>query len=146
MSKILAVVYSCTGTSRRLAQLLVAQRQWPLDEVRDARPRNGLAGTSRCLPDSLFRRCPEIRYDGPNPAEFDAVVLISPIGAYRLAGPMRSFVAARVAARCRGDLGDGRKWGAECRRGNDAVDRPSTAEARDSSLVVRPSTWSQRAA
>ena len=81
MSKILAVVYSYTGTSRRLAQLLVAQQQWPLGEVRDARPRSGVAGASRCLLDSFFHRHPEIRYNGPNLNEFDAVVLISPIWA-----------------------------------------------------------------
>lgn len=67
MSKVLAVVYSYTGTSRRLAQLLVAQQQWTLAEVREARPRSGFVGTWRCLMDSFFRRCPEIRYDGPNP-------------------------------------------------------------------------------
>ena len=98
MSKILVVAYSYTGTSRRLAQLLVAQQHWTLGEVRDARPRSGAAGTWRCLLDSLFRRRTEIRYDGPNPGEFDAVVLVSPIWVYRLAGPMRSFVAAQRAS------------------------------------------------
>lgn len=42
--------------------------------------------------DSLLRRRPGIRYQGPDPADFRAVVLVSPIWMYRLAGPMRSFV------------------------------------------------------
>ena len=36
MSKVLAVAHSYTGTSRRLAQLLVAEHQWTLAEVREA--------------------------------------------------------------------------------------------------------------
>jgi hypothetical protein len=52
-------------------------------------------GSSAARSDSLFRRCPEIRYDGPLPRNFDAVVLVSPIWALRLAGPMRSFAARR---------------------------------------------------
>ena len=175
MSKILAVVYSYTGTSRRLAQLLAAQQQWPLGEVRDARPRSGSAGTARCLLDSLFHRCPEIRYEGPNPTEFDAVVLISPIWAYRLAGPMRSFVEELSASlrnvamiSVMGESGAPNAI-AEVTR---LIGRPpllnaafksrevedgscagrlqafgrAVQESGDSSLVVRPSIWSPQAA
>jgi len=92
MSKILVVVYSYTGTSRRLAQLLANLEQWQVAEIRDATPRSG---NWRCILDSLLRRRPPIAYDGPDPATFDAVVLVSPIWAGRLAGPMRSFVASR---------------------------------------------------
>ncbi|HJV59760.1 MAG TPA: flavodoxin [Albitalea sp.] len=95
MSKVLVVAYSYTGTSLRLAQLLAGLQQWTLAEVREAGPRSGAAGTWRCVMDSLLRRTPAIRYEGPDPAAFDAVVLVSPIWAYRLAGPMRSFVATR---------------------------------------------------
>jgi hypothetical protein len=92
MSEVLVVVYSYTGTSRRLAQLLAGLEQWQVGEIRDAKPRSG---NWRCIWDSLLRRRPPIVYDGPDPATFDAVVLISPIWAGRLAGPMRSFVAMR---------------------------------------------------
>ena len=69
MSKVLAVAYSYTGTSRHLAQLLVAQQPWTLAEVREASPRSGFVGTWHCLLDSFFHRCPQIRYDGPNPID-----------------------------------------------------------------------------
>jgi hypothetical protein len=93
MSKILVVVYSYTSTSRRVAELLSSQQGWQLAEITERRPRGGGLGILRCLLDSLFRRCPEIRYDGPPPIGFDAVVLVSPIWGLQLAGPMRSFVA-----------------------------------------------------
>lgn len=95
MSKVLVVVYSFAGASRRVAQLLSQQQGWQLAEIRTVRPRSGVLGALRCLLDSLFGRCPEISYDGPLPRQFDAVVLVSPIWAQRLAGPMRSFVVRR---------------------------------------------------
>jgi hypothetical protein len=38
-----------------------------------------------------------VRYRGPDPGDFHTVVLMSPIWAYRLAGPMRTFIAAHRA-------------------------------------------------
>lgn len=95
MSGILVVVYSYTGTSRRVADLLCSQHGWCMAEIAEVRPRSGALGTLRCVLDSLLRRQPAIRYDGPTPKDFDTVVLVSPIWALQLAGPMRSFVARR---------------------------------------------------
>jgi hypothetical protein len=93
VSKVLVVVYSYTGTSRRVANLLCSQHDWCMAEITEVHPRSGAFGTLRCLLDSQFRRRPAIRYDGPAPADFDVAVLVSPIWALRLAGPMRTFVA-----------------------------------------------------
>lgn len=96
MDNTLVIFYSYTGTSKRLAQLLSAQLGWQLGEIVDARPRAGATGLLRCTVDSLLRRRPVIRYEGPELKEFGSVVLVSPIWFYRLAGPMRSFVAERA--------------------------------------------------
>lgn len=88
MDSTLVVFYSYTGVSRRAAQLLASHHGWPLGEIVDARERTYL----RSLLDSFLRRQPGIRYEGPAPGDFRTVVLVSPIWAYRLAGPMRSFV------------------------------------------------------
>ncbi|MEJ8826977.1 flavodoxin [Variovorax humicola] len=95
MSKVLVVFYSHTGTSRKVAQLLCEQHGWTLAEITDELPRRGLPGYLRSVLDSMLRRHPPIRYDGPLPKSFDAVVLVSPIWAWRLASPMRSFVMRR---------------------------------------------------
>ena len=91
MNKVLVVTYSHTGTSRKLSRLLCSLQGWEMAEIGDERPR----GNFRCILDSMLRRCPPIRYDGPNPRRFDTVVLVAPIWAGRLAGPMRSFVSSR---------------------------------------------------
>ena len=93
MRQVLVVVYSYTGTSRRVAQRLAAERGWPIGEVIDAKPRSGWW---RCVLDSLLRRRPAIRYAGPDPGAFDAVVLVSPIWVEGLSAPMRSFVVAEA--------------------------------------------------
>jgi hypothetical protein len=95
MSKVLVVVYSYTGTCRRLAQLTCGQQGWPMAEVTDARPRRGAFGTMRCALDSWLRREPSLHYVGPSVEDFDIVVLVAPIWLLQLAGPMRSFVASR---------------------------------------------------
>lgn len=88
MNSTLVVCYSYTGVSRKAAELLCSLHGWPLAEVSDEQPR----GTWRCVLDSLLRRAPAIRYDGPPPANFRTVILVAPVWVGRLAGPMRSFV------------------------------------------------------
>ena len=94
MRQVLVVVYSYTGTSRRVAQRLAAELGWPIGEVIDAKPRSGWL---RCVLDSVLRRKPAIRYAGPDPSAFDAVVLVAPIWVEGLSAPMRTFVAAHAA-------------------------------------------------
>ena len=98
MSKnVLVVVYSYTGTSMAVAKLICIQQNWNLGWIEETRSRRGAWGSWRSLLDAFLRRHPPIRYHGPPPGDFDAVVLVSPIWALRLAGPMRSFVAAERA-------------------------------------------------
>ncbi|MET4577719.1 flavodoxin family protein [Ottowia thiooxydans] len=97
-SPTLIVCYSNTGTSRRVADLLATQFQWQRGEICERRSRAGVAGMLRCVGDSLLRRHPAIRYEGPDPRGFETVVLIAPIWVSRLAGPMRSFVRDRASS------------------------------------------------
>ena len=89
MARVLIVVHSRTGHCRRLARSLAEARRWTLaeDDYLD-----GGADYGRCALDALLRRRPRIRYGGPNPATFDAVVLVSPVWCWRLSPPMRGFV------------------------------------------------------
>ena len=99
MTKVLVVVYSYTGTGRRLAQVLCAQQGWPLSEVIELRSRKkGMRGTWRCVLDSMLGRRPRVFCDGAAPERYEAVVLIAPIWIGRMAGPMRSFVAMHKPA------------------------------------------------
>lgn len=74
-----------------MAELLCSHHGWPLGVVTE-HSRAGAAGGLRCVLDSLLRRTPAIRYEGPDPADYRTLVLVSPIWMYRLAGPMRTFL------------------------------------------------------
>jgi len=93
MGKFLVVFYSHTGTSRQLAQALCQAQSWDQTEIKDREPRTGWLGTLRCVLDSLLLRRPDIDIQPKSWPMYDGVVLVSPIWAYRLAGPMRTFVA-----------------------------------------------------
>lgn len=94
MDSILVVFYSATGTTRKAAQLLAGSHGWALGEILDEKPRTGATGYLRSVLDSMLGRHPAIRYEGPDPADFHTVVLMSPVWVYRLCGPMRSFIAS----------------------------------------------------
>jgi hypothetical protein len=96
-SNVLVVVYSYTGTSLGVAKLMCSQQDWVWATIEEVRSRRGAWGYGRCLLDSFLRRHPPIRYQGPPPGDFDVVVLVSPIWALRLAGPMRTFVSLQRA-------------------------------------------------
>ena len=149
MDSILVVFYSYTGVSRRAAQLIAAHYDWPMGEIRDARLRAGFLGGLRCLLDSLFRRRPAIRYEGPDPAGFRTVILISPIWAYRMAGPMRSFLAERGGTHpplCAGDADERGGLVASSGRGA-AIDRAPRSSYRRVPLPrVRGWDWHRASA
>ncbi|MBC5763935.1 flavodoxin [Ramlibacter sp. GTP1] len=91
MDSTLIVFYSHTGVSRRVARLLADQQGWPVGEVHEKFALAG-RGPLRCVLESVLRLHPRINYNGPNPADFRTVVLVSPVWAFSLSGPMRSFV------------------------------------------------------
>jgi flavodoxin len=93
MDRILIVFYSYSGVSRRAANFLASHRGWALGEITEERPRSGAWGGVRCVIDSLLHRRPRIRYEGPNPADYATVVIVSPLWMGQMAAPMRSFLS-----------------------------------------------------
>ncbi|MNX31077.1 hypothetical protein D3C86_612540 [compost metagenome] len=92
MSRTGIVFYSRSGTGRSVAERLATASGWPVWEIRDAEPRSGLVGDLRCVVDSLFKRSPAYRYDGPELDTLDHVVLVAPVWLRSLAAPMRAFL------------------------------------------------------
>ena len=90
MSRILLVFHSRTGTARKVAIALASRNDWALGEIVARRPGTSFLG---CAAQALLHLRPAIDYDGPDPAAFDLVVLVSPVWCGNLAAPMRSFLA-----------------------------------------------------
>jgi hypothetical protein len=128
MADILVVFHSRSGHCRMLAETLGRKRHWPLGEVTYG---TGPSSYGRCARDALLRRAPGIRYEGPDPANFDVLVLVSPIWCWRLSPPMRGFLRSLHGERrnvavlsCMGGSGAANA-AAEVQR---LVDRPVVAQ------------------
>ena len=92
MPRTLIACYSRTGTAHRVAEQLHQLTQWPCLEIRDVQSRSGFFGDLRCMSESLLFRTPAYETLGPDPAEFDHLVVVSPVWMGQLASPMRSFL------------------------------------------------------
>jgi len=90
MSRVLLVFHSRTGTARKVAIALASANDWALGEIESRRSGTPLIG---CMAQALLRLRPAIDYDGPDPAAFDIVVLVSPVWCGTMAAPVRSFLA-----------------------------------------------------
>jgi flavodoxin len=97
MSRTAIIFYSRSGTGRAVAERLATASGWPAWEIRDAKPRAGLSGDLRCVVDSLFKRSPAYRYDGPELDVLDHVVLVAPVWLRSLAAPMRAFLKTEAS-------------------------------------------------
>jgi len=72
--KTLVVYYSKTGTTRKVAQTMIAAKSYDFDELQYDEKAKTIS----------FAR---------DPAEYDRVILLSPVWAFALADPMKQYVA-----------------------------------------------------
>lgn len=119
--KTLVVYYSRTGTTRALAQALAEALDADIDEV-VLRNRRGPLGFLRALIDNLTHAEPAVS-SKRDPANYDLVVVGSPVWAGGVASPLRSYllqfggVLKQVAAFCAsGSGGDQAQWFEEVER------------------------------
>src|SRR5512134_1660775 len=94
MHRILLVYYSRTGYTRTVAGELVAALDADVDQLDDARDRCGILGYLRCLREALKKRTIQLLPPAYDPANYDVVVLGTPVWAGNISSPLRSYVAA----------------------------------------------------
>jgi hypothetical protein len=91
MDSMLVVMYSETGHARRVALQLCSEHGWPVGEVRDLNAGEGY-GLVRTVLEALPLRRAHIAYEGPDPAHFRTVVLVTPMRGGHVPAPMRAFL------------------------------------------------------
>ncbi|HEX7642915.1 MAG TPA: flavodoxin [Burkholderiaceae bacterium] len=126
MARILLVYYSRTGITRLLAKDIARRSGCDIEEIREVRSRDGVAGYARSLIDVLSKRHPAIEAPNKNPASYDLVVAGTPVWGSDISSPLRSYLAGnrgkfkRIAAFCTmGGSGGGKALGQlalECER------------------------------
>ena len=91
-ARILVVFYSRTGTTRRVAYAVAESLGAEIEEIADLKNRTGLFGFLGAIRDALGRRCAPIGDPDRDPADYDIVILGSPVWAGRMSSPVRSYL------------------------------------------------------
>ncbi|QQC65983.1 flavodoxin family protein [Paraburkholderia ginsengisoli] len=91
-SRVLVVFFSRTGTTRVLASTLAGMLSADLEEICDLTERSGASGYLRCLADSWRKRPAEIVPAGLDAAQYDLVVVGTPVWAGAVSAPVRTYL------------------------------------------------------
>ena len=91
MANILIAYYSMTGRTRPIAKEICRAMAADIEEIREPRRRESLAGIWRALIDAVTRRSTPILIPVNDPANYDIVVVGGPIWAGRMASPVRAY-------------------------------------------------------
>jgi flavodoxin len=93
--KILIVFFSRTGRTRKAAEKLAVLMGADLDELHENKTdRSGLVGYMKSGRDALQKRLSDLLPLAHDPAQYDLVVLGSPVWAFTLCPAMRTFLSA----------------------------------------------------
>jgi menaquinone-dependent protoporphyrinogen IX oxidase len=90
--KILVVYYSRTGFTKKLAEFIAKKINASLEEIRDTVDRSGAKGYLLAGRDATFRRLTKLEKPNYNPADFDLVVIGTPIWSWNMSAPIRTYL------------------------------------------------------
>lgn len=97
MPKILIVYFSRTGHTERVAKALAERLDADLERIREKRSRLGFIGYWRSGREAMSGKLPTIETAEHDPADYDLVILGSPVWASHPSTPMSAYVAANKA-------------------------------------------------
>lgn len=92
VARILVIDYSRSGNTHKVAQAIARASGADLEQIRDARPRRGLWGWIRSAREAMKAIPGDIRPPRRDPANYDLVVLGSPVWASHVSSPMRAYL------------------------------------------------------
>jgi len=91
--KSLVVFYSRTGTTREVVEAISGLLQCDLEEVLDTKNRAGILGYLRSGSDAFLKRLAAIKETRTDPALYDIVIIGTPIWAYVMSSPIRTYLS-----------------------------------------------------
>jgi flavodoxin len=105
MRKTLIAFHSRTGHTRRVAQALARRLDADLEEIRIVQPMGGAVGYALCALEAITALTPALRPSRRQVSDYELVVIGTPVWFWRLASPVRSWLAqhrleGRVAFFC----------------------------------------------
>ena len=88
----LVVYYSKTGNTRKVAQDIAQKLEADLEEITDMKSRKGVLGFIMGGRDAMTKKGTRISVTSKDPAEYDLVILGSPIWANNIAPALRTYL------------------------------------------------------
>ena len=90
--KILVVYYSRTGTTKKIGDFLAEKLGAEVEEIRDTVNRNGVKGYLISGRDAMKKRLTKLEPATLNPAEYDLVIIGTPIWGWNVSTPVRTYI------------------------------------------------------
>jgi len=90
--KTLIVYHSRSGYTRRVAESLARRLRADTEEIEVVGERPGILGYARCALEALGEVTPAIRLPRRAPADYDLVVIGTPVWFWALSSPVRSYI------------------------------------------------------
>src|SRR5512139_1438036 len=92
MAKTLVAYHTRTAFTRRVAEAIARRVPADLDEISVTRERSGPVGYARCALEAMAEVPTSIQLPERNPADYDLVVIGTPVWFWSLSSPMRAYV------------------------------------------------------
>lgn len=90
--KILIVFYSRTGLTRKIGEKIAAVSGATAEEIKDQIARGGVVGYLKCGREAFKEEAPAIDSPKNNPADYDLVIIGTPVWAATMASPVRTYL------------------------------------------------------
>lgn len=106
MKTCLVVFYSRTGMTRSVAEAIAHACGCDIEAIREPRSRAGAIGYLRSGYEAMNKSLPEIDPVAKNPADYELIILGTPVWGENISSPMRSYIMQnrnrfqRIAAFC----------------------------------------------
>jgi len=91
--KPLVVCYSRTGTTRKVAEAVAEMLDCEIEEISDTKKRSGPLGWLRAARDAALRRKAVIQDVKRDPADYEPVIIGTPVWAFSVSCPVRAFLS-----------------------------------------------------
>ena len=93
--KTLVVYYSRTGTTKKLALEIASKLNAETEEIKDTVDRSGMKGYLFAGRDAMQKNLTILQPTVNNPADFDLVIIGTPIWGWNMSAPVRTYVTEK---------------------------------------------------
>lgn len=90
--KILVVFYSRTGITKKLADYIAKKIGAEMEEIKDTVNRAGVLGYLLAGRDSALHRLTKLEKPNCNPADYDLVIIGTPVWSWNISTPVRTYL------------------------------------------------------